>query len=77
MQGELHVHKGSGTGLAGSVLAGPLFHQINLFIFADIIFIKCIFGVHLLIILMEIVASIFTIRNYLQQVTDEKQVLLS
>ena len=53
------------------------FSQIIIFIYAEIIFINCIFGIHLLIILMENVASIFAVRNYLQQVTDEEQVLLN
>ena len=50
---------------------------IIIFIFVDVVFIKRIFGICLLVVLMENVASIFTSRNYLQQVTGEEQVLLS
>ena len=63
-----YFSKGGGTDLAGPVLAGPLFYQIIiiLFILFVIIFIKCIFGVRVLIVFKVNVASILAIRNNLQ-----------
>ena len=59
-------------------LVRPPFNEIIIiFKFAEIIYIKRIFGVDLLIILMEKVASIFTVRTYLQQGANEEQVLMN
>ena len=65
---------GGRTGLA---LAGLLFRQIIIFILTVVIFIKNIFGIHLLIMFKEKVVGVFDIRNYLQQLTDAERALLN